>query len=139
MSRRDKTARLEYQREWYRQNRAHVLAQRRAYVLANPEKAQESNEASKRRYHSRYRERKLAKTYGVSVEEIRQWLRISQCEICGAKQRRMVFDHDHRYKTGVRGRLCTNCNSGLGHFKDRPETLIRAARYIRSRIRRRRR
>lgn len=51
------------------------------------------------------------------------------CVICGVGGP-VVIDHDH--KTGlVRGALCTNCNLGLGHFKDDPELLEFAALYLR--------
>ena len=50
------------------------------------------------------------------------------CVICGQTVF-IVIDHDHA--TGmVRGALCTNCNLGLGHFKDDPELLEFAALYL---------
>lgn len=53
---------------------------------------------------------------------------LGECVICGAECRTVV-DHDHQ--TGyVRGGLCTNCNLGLGHFKDNPELLRLAALYL---------
>lgn len=66
------------------------------------------------------------------------------CAICGlpesskenGKTRRLSTDHCHyiQEKTGrtiVRGLLCTQCNTGLGRFKDDPHLLLKAADYIR--------
>lgn len=58
------------------------------------------------------------------------------CGICGGppdgRWRRYNIDHCH--KTGrLRGLLCTNCNRGLGHFKDSPRLLELAIKYLRRR------
>lgn len=57
------------------------------------------------------------------------------CAICGAapdtskKRGGLHIDHDHA--TGkVRGLLCEQCNIGLGNFKDNPEALRAAAKYL---------
>jgi len=51
-----------------------------------------------------------------------------KCAICGGTKR-LAIDHDH--KTGrIRGRLCINCNSGLGMFKDDVELLRTAVSYL---------
>ncbi|WP_442928074.1 endonuclease VII domain-containing protein [Microbacterium sp. MMO-23] len=58
------------------------------------------------------------------------------CAICGGPPKgqgeangRYSVDHDH--ETGrVRGLLCSPCNSGIGHMKDSPELLLRAAKYL---------
>ncbi|WP_088962197.1 endonuclease domain-containing protein [Micromonospora purpureochromogenes] len=42
---------------------------------------------------------------------------------------RLVVDHCRSSKR-VRGLLCTGCNSALGHFRDSPETLTAALRYL---------
>jgi hypothetical protein len=61
----------------------------------------------------------------------------NNCKICGesesgmfqGKQKRLSVDHDH--KTGkIRGLLCCSCNVGLGVFKDSPELLRKAIKYL---------
>jgi hypothetical protein len=61
------------------------------------------------------------------------------CKICGSDDPLMKssfsgerrFSIDHCHTTGVvRGLLCANCNNGLGRFKDNPEWLRNAARYL---------
>jgi Recombination endonuclease VII len=57
-----------------------------------------------------------------------------RCYICeratGAGRKKLSVDHCH--KTGaVRGLLCGPCNRDvLGHLRDDPEALLRAARYL---------
>jgi hypothetical protein len=61
-----------------------------------------------------------------------------RCAVCGipedeAPKGRLYTDHDHitRSAAGIRGLLCGNCNFGLGHFKDSPDLLAAAIRYLR--------
>lgn len=56
------------------------------------------------------------------------------CEICGRTAeevhkdgRRLAVDHSD---AGVRGMLCHHCNTGIGHFQDDPERLMRAVKYL---------
>lgn len=56
----------------------------------------------------------------------------SECVICGCSSR-LGVDHDH-VSGKVRGILCSNCNAGLGFFKDDPDLLEYARIYILSSI-----
>lgn len=52
-----------------------------------------------------------------------------ECVICGEESTRLAVDHDH--KTGqFRGLLCSECNLGLGKFKDDPVLLQHARIYL---------
>lgn len=74
--------------------------------------------------------------YGLTADELAALLATHpSCAICGFDQWGSTgptgpqVDHDHA--TGaVRGVLCTNCNNGLGRFRDDPELLARALAYL---------
>ena len=70
---------------------------------------------------------KHLKRYGLTTEQINK-LKEKGCEMCGATEN-IHIDHNHKTQE-VRGVLCTNCNRGLGHFKDSPELLRKAAEYL---------
>jgi hypothetical protein len=56
-----------------------------------------------------------------------------KCGICGATDpgRATAWLLDHNHKTGmVRGLLCSNCNLGIGNFKDFPMLLHQALVYL---------
>jgi hypothetical protein len=82
---------------------------------------------------------KLKSSYGIALEQYEELERMQGgcCAICGRKEPqvrngkpvRWRVDHDHSKKQ-VRGLLCTNCNQGIGRFKDDPALLLRAASYL---------
>ena len=67
------------------------------------------------------------KRYGLTTEQITE-MKKSGCELCGT-EKNLHIDHNHDTNE-IRGVLCTNCNRGLGHFKDSPELLKKAAEYL---------
>ena len=94
--------------------------------------------------HLKYQREKAGRLYRKDPLKfrIRQWKRlgildidqavavlsIETCQLCGRSERLHV---DHCHKTGrVRGRLCSDCNNGIGLFKDSAEVLCRAAIYL---------
>jgi hypothetical protein len=77
--------------------------------------------------------RKYKNQYGLTLEQIDMMLiqQNHKCKLCGISlaETKRCIDHDHN--TGkVRGILCNKCNSGLGHFNDNEDMLMRAAKYI---------
>ena len=54
-----------------------------------------------------------------------------KCAICHIHVSEDSINVDHDHLTGlVRGLLCWSCNVGLGHFKDDPTYLKKAASYL---------
>lgn len=89
--------------------------------------------ASDRKYHRENRDamRPKRRVYSGLPEPTRDCP--ANCEICGTPfinfARSPALDHDHL--TGeFRGWLCTNCNTGLGLFRDSPLNLRRALAYL---------
>ena len=76
----------------------------------------------------------LQRTYGITEEVYTQMWRAQggKCKICKAYFEDVshgCVDHNHRTHR-VRKLLCEGCNVGLGNFKNRPDLLREAARYI---------
>ena len=78
----------------------------------------------------------LKRLYDLTISEYnaKAELQGGVCAICGNPPRRergrkLHVDHDHQ--TGqIRSLLCVRCNSGLGKFRDDPELLIAASKYL---------
>lgn len=79
------------------------------------------------------RVKNVRKKYGLTIDQAKDmWA--SPCGICGFFEAgEMVIDHCHG-SGGVRGTLCHPCNVSIGHFKDDPELLEKAAQYLRRSI-----
>lgn len=77
-----------------------------------------------------HREQKLKRRYGMTQEDFDK-MSTEQgdvCWICG-EGGKLVVDHCHTEGV-VRGLLCSDCNVGLGYFKDNTTALKRAAAYL---------
>lgn len=69
--------------------------------------------------------------YGITLEDFDRMMsdQRNSCAICHELLVKPCVDHDH--ETGVvRGLLCSNCNSGLGMFKDDIRLLAGAIVYL---------
>lgn len=78
---------------------------------------------------------RIWETYGITEEDYWQVYEHQggYCFICrraNGKRKRLSVDHCHATGT-VRGLLCTACNRNvIGHLRDDPDALIRAAQYL---------
>ena len=88
----------------------------------------EQHEASKQAQKVREYKRNYGLAHDVALSLANN--RIGECKIC-SKVTKLVVDHCHSTKV-VRGLICDNCNKMLGHSFDNPQTLIKAAEYLRS-------
>ena len=78
------------------------------------------------------------KKFGITVEQYEQMIvqQENRCAICSKHYddfngRGKNFHIDHCHESGeVRGLLCSNCNTGLGQFKDNVKALENAIIYL---------
>lgn len=71
--------------------------------------------------------------YGLKPPELAVMMKVQSaaCAICSNPFNGERYHIDHDHCTGkVRGLLCASCNTGIGLFKDSPDILTRAARYL---------
>jgi hypothetical protein len=95
---------------------------------------QEYDRRPGRKQKAKYRHRMqtLLKCYNLSIEQYEAILEAQNgvCAICGeVKPYSLWVDHDH-VTMRVRGLLCRECNTGIGHLKDSVEVVASALRYL---------
>jgi hypothetical protein len=112
---RNKEKRAQSFQRWYQKNRLKLLAASktpaaRAIARKRAQKHRDRWPSSYRRYKLRLQEAEAGRP------------KPDHCEICGATNQAIMFDHCHR--RGVfRGWICNNCNHALGCVKDDPNHL----------------
>ena len=140
-----------YKKEWNMKNKEKISAYNKAYREKNLENftaymkeyreknkeqiaayAKEYNEKNKEQL-ALYKKEWNIKKYGLSLEDYNNMLdkQNHNCEICSVSflDNKHFIDHCHTTNK-VRGLLCLNCNTGLGHFKDNTERLTQAINYL---------
>jgi len=121
-------------------------ARRKRYYLSKQQKILESrrlqykniSEREWKKIRSRDDNTRLKRIYGIGLKEYDKILKTQKfkCAICRRSQHEvykkiMKFNIDHDHKTGkIRGLLCTNCNRGLGFFKDDIKLLQKSIKYL---------
>ena len=80
------------------------------------------------------RNRAYKSNYGITLDDYNIMFdkQKGKCKICGVQpNKHLLVDHCHTSKE-VRGLLCHNCNTLLGHAKDNIVILSNAIRYLAS-------
>lgn len=128
--------RKEYQHQHYLANKPKYNAQARAWRLKNLDRAKEYKRVwEKENRHVSGWPQEIKANYGVTVDQYNELfnLQLGCCAICGKHQsaewRRLTVDHCHATKK-IRGLLCSVCNRALGLFRDNPELLGKAIKYL---------
>ena len=108
----------DYDRERYLKHRDKMLKQRRENYWNDP---------------AAHRKKRMMMTYKISSEKYDKLNNTYFCECCGRHKdefkKGLAIDHCHETNK-VRGMLCSNCNSGIGFFKDNPNFMMNAIHYI---------
>lgn len=95
---------------------------------------------AKPKANERHCDRMREKAFGLTKKDYKKIVeeQDNRCAICNQHETRKNrigqtrnLSVDHCHKSGkIRQLLCSNCNAGLGHFKDNPEFILAAYKYI---------
>lgn len=77
------------------------------------------------------RNRRLRRQYGITVAEVEKMRKRQngRCAICQKKTNRLFVDHCHT-KGHVRALLCQTCNTFLGWYEKKADTILKFQQYI---------
>lgn len=120
-------------RKFYAENKVAELARIKKYYSYNKEKQALKNAKYKKKYPDRVKDDYLRRRFGLSLfrYEAMFVLQEGKCGICQNNFNHTTPHVDHDHENGVvRALLCRRCNTGLGQFRDCPQTLINAAQYV---------
>lgn len=95
-----------------------------------------ANQRKWRKNHTEYNKKYMLRYhFSMSYDEYQAMLQKQNggCAVCsGVNKNGRALSVDHNHNTGKkRGLLCSNHNLGIGYFKDNPDHLEAAAKYLR--------
>ena len=103
------------------------------WVKKNREKVDVYHQNYKNKHSDRLKSKDLKRRLGITLDDKNRMIekQNSRCYVCDKKLEfsQCCVDHDHN--TGkIRKILCTNCNKGLGIFKDDVKLLEKLVLYL---------
>ena len=124
---------IERAAKWTENNKEKVAVSRKKYKMNNRDKL---NKQGKEYYIKIAKNRRIKKSYGIDKNQVENMLLMqnNKCAICMKNFgdlyiNRFHIDHNHK-NNKVRGLLCSNCNLGIGFFKEDKEFLSKAIEYL---------
>jgi hypothetical protein len=122
-------------KKYYLENKEKIDIKMKEYRDSNKEKLAEKQRKYRKDFPDKRRSADLKRTFGITLEDYKDKLQEQNnlCAICRRDNnyKRNYFEVDHCHKTGkIRDLLCSQCNMGLGSFKDSPEIMKSAIDYI---------
>ena len=132
--------RKEKDRRYFERHKEEIYARTKKWTQANPEWVAAYQTSYRRHYN--HRAAYLKRIYNITPEDYNRLLTEQHgvCAICIRPPKEGTFlkvDHDHQCCPGekscgkcIRGLLCSNCNAGLGFFKDSYINLNMAIDYL---------
>jgi len=129
-------------KEYYEKHKERLLRQQRIRDLLRIDERRDYNRKyakdNKEKLAEYYRAWRLAFKYGISIQDYEDLLEQQEglCAICGEPQSTVALngkkplhvDHDH-VNGRVRGLLCKNCNTAIGHV-EKTKWLEKALNYL---------
>jgi hypothetical protein len=123
-------------KEYNKKNKDRIKNKAKEYYEKNKDNIKNYREKNKDRIKEQRREYCIKK-YNISKRDYDNILlyQNNKCAICHDELNKSIRSPpvDHCHNSGkVRGILCHKCNTGLGFFKENPEILESAIRYLKS-------
>lgn len=125
----------QYQRAYQLKNKERIQAQKKVYHLKNQEKFNRKCREwwSRNKIHTWLSG--LNRRYGITKEEVYDLIvkQDGRCAVCKKELMRSTAKLDHNHKSGkVRGFLCSQCNVGIGMFKEKIAVISQVKYYLES-------
>lgn len=126
---------LKRRSELYKKRLVRINERRKKIRDANKDKINEAQRRWRKEHPEENKKYMLQYHFSLDYDEYKEMLRKQNgvCAICmGVNKSGRALSVDHNHTTGKkRGLLCSNHNLGIGYFKDNPDHLEAAAKYIR--------
>ena len=127
----------DYEKTWRDKNKDRIKSYPSRDSRITSERVRQWKRENPERTKSNSRDRWLRRRFGISLQIYERLLNEQDgaCAVCKDKKpqdkRALAVDHDHKTDE-IRGLLCSQCNTGLGMFRDNPEYLRNAIAYLKN-------